>query len=340
MARSNLFNIALVSVLLWICGVSAHGRLTVPSPRGKYQGVPDYKENEPVQGGLASSAFVCRDHPSVSPSQYLPVTAGSDIDFAWSFTALHPGDCFAYISYDGDDSIAPQQKKFFKIAQWAECRNMSDVDIKLRIPSYLPSSDHAILRFEWYALHVRPTIEYYAQCVDLKITGNPNGGLPSPLVYPGVTTLPVDGREYRDAYDPSDNRFFIGPPIATYGGNVETAAPATTQPATTRPATTVPATTRPVTTQPATTRPATTQPATTQPATTQPATTRPATTKPATTAPVAGTCTVGKQRCSAAAQFATCIFTNAYGATSYGAFINCPPGTRCENTSDGYINCL
>merc|ERR1712137_325104 len=51
---------------------------------------------------------------------------------------------------------------------------------QVNIPSYFPPADHAVLRFEWYALHRREGFtesrtpretELYATCADVKLTG-------------------------------------------------------------------------------------------------------------------------------------------------------------------------
>lgn len=78
------------------------------------------------------------------------------------------------------------------------------------------------MRYEWYALHVWPSIELYVDCVDVRIVGSASGQLPSPQVtIPGH--LPLDGGsstspKYRNEYDSSIAFFFTGPLLATLSG--------------------------------------------------------------------------------------------------------------------------
>jgi hypothetical protein len=43
--------------------------------------------------------------------------------------------------------------------------------VTITIPDFLPSGN-AIMRWDWYALHVRPTVEFYNQCVDITISSS------------------------------------------------------------------------------------------------------------------------------------------------------------------------
>jgi len=122
------------------------------------------------------------------------------------------------ISHDDNDNVADTQKKWFKIASYSQCNLQNVVNLPLNIPSYLPSCDHCILRWEWYALHLQAIniVEFYSQCADVKIVGNPNGQLPSPQVtIPGH--LPMDAKYYRPGYN-SDDLHMTGPPEASVGG--------------------------------------------------------------------------------------------------------------------------
>jgi len=177
--------------------------------------------------------FVCRDDPVYSnPSSYIELTAGSSFNVTWDLTAAHPGDCFVYMSYDAD--LPASQMQWFKIAEWNECETGKiNIPQTVDVPSYLPSSSHIVVRWEWYALHQQnpPTnaIEFYSQCFDAVITGDPSGALPDPKVnIPGH--LPTNASLYRDPYNPNGAKFFTGPPIATIGGGTYTVA--TTDPTT------------------------------------------------------------------------------------------------------------
>lgn len=145
------------------------------------------------------------------------LTAGTSVPVKWAMEAAHPGDCFAYISYDADKP--DNQKKWFKVAQWDKCNMQNLQTMSFTLPSYLPSSEHAILRWEWYALHLRDinVIEFYAQCADVKIVGASNGQLPTPQVtIPGH--IPMDAKFYRSDYKNPQVTLFTGPPIASIGG--------------------------------------------------------------------------------------------------------------------------
>jgi hypothetical protein len=61
-----------------------------------------------------------------------------------------------YMSYDVNK--APKEQKYFKLADIADCKAANNQDVTVKIPAGLPAGN-AILRFEWIALHVRPTSE-------------------------------------------------------------------------------------------------------------------------------------------------------------------------------------
>jgi len=144
------------------------------------------------------------------------LVAGSNSSMTWAMEAAHPGDCFAYITYDTD--LPDTQKRWFKIMEWYACNLNNLQTMQYNVPSYLPSCDHCVLRWEWYALHLQSIsiVEYYSQCADIKIIGNPNGQLPTPQVtIPGH--LPMDAQFYRPGYN-SYEVLLTGPPVASIGG--------------------------------------------------------------------------------------------------------------------------
>jgi hypothetical protein len=133
---------------------------------------------------------VCRNTVATPESDWLEVEAGGVVPMEWELTAKHIGDCFVYISCTPD--LPDLEKEWFKIADVPYCRDpsqedltqaladgrtdgslggpLSGVPINIAIPNFLAANDHCILRWEWYALHQVRSVEYYAQCVDIKIT--------------------------------------------------------------------------------------------------------------------------------------------------------------------------
>lgn len=227
-----LFGVGLALVLL-ACSVDAHGWMTNPKPRGQYRSPARYAYEEygPATINPNDPNFVCRSDPDMPRANWLNLRAGQSQSITLQFTAPHVGDCFVYLSYDGDK--ADSNKKWFKIWQQHDCKSSNNYDIT--IPSYLPSGEHVVFRWEWYALHAYPKVEYYAQCVDAVMSGSSSGVLPQPQVnIPGH--LPVLGGDW----DSNTNNYwwpygsqkmrFTGPALATVSGVVPTDAPATPAP--------------------------------------------------------------------------------------------------------------
>lgn len=220
---------AILVVLGLICYVSAHGRFSSPPYRGLFQkDWYTYMDNAPTKDASGNNSpnvpeFVCRKNNAMPAANYTTITAGSNLNIQMTFEAAHVGDCFLYLTYDADKPETDM--KWFKIWQQHECKDYNQVNVPVKIPDYLPSSSHAILRWEWYALHVYPEIEFYAQCADVKVNGITNGVLGTPMVsIPG--NLPpakaADGTSnYRDPYNQHDGKmqeFFTGPALAVAGG--------------------------------------------------------------------------------------------------------------------------
>jgi len=143
----------------------------------------------------------------------MTVQAGENITTQWIFSALHPGDCFFYLSYDINKTEAEQA--WFKISEIANCNGLSGINYTITIPYWVPSGQ-AILRWEWYALHLVTTIEFYSQCADITIDGNPQGVIGTPLAYVPYH-LPQNNSNllnYRDPYNTNEAFFFTGPALA------------------------------------------------------------------------------------------------------------------------------
>jgi hypothetical protein len=200
--------------LAFVAQIAAHGHLSVPANRGYLKRQDE--NNAPVAFPLKSD-FVCRDDGATPANLWTTLVAGQPANITWALEAAHPGDCFAYISYD--ISLPDTEKKWFKVAQFNKCNLQNLQTQRFTVPSYLPSCEHCILRWEWYALHLREIniVEFYSQCADVKIVGSSSGQLPTPQVkIPGH--IPMDAKFYRNDYKDPATVLFTGPPIATVGG--------------------------------------------------------------------------------------------------------------------------
>lgn len=193
--------------------VLAHGRLSVPTTRN-----PTGYENDPVPSNN-DDTFVCRNDVT-SPSTTL--TAGDTMDLYWDFGAAHVGDCAVYISYDYDASNSEQD--YFKIANLFKCKDQNRQTVTIDLPSWLPAGQ-AVLRWDWYALHVYPTVEFYSQCADVTIVAGSDPvdiatlikyPIINPALYPATGT---DGVGYRNPFANTE-QYMTGPPCAGgYTGN-------------------------------------------------------------------------------------------------------------------------
>jgi len=223
--------IRLVFSILAACftlGVYGHGRLTVPATRK-----PTGYENSPVSGPNGTD-FVCRNDPTATSglAAQTKVTAGGELTMQWDLSADHQGDCAVYIGYGqaltAGVGEAKRAGRFVKIANIARCREYNRQDYAVELPSWLPAGP-AVIRWEWYAIHTWPNIEFYTQCADVIVESSSNLGpadLPSyPIVGPQL--LPTNANEgpgfrcyWCDTFPPSDARsefgkwFHTGPPCA------------------------------------------------------------------------------------------------------------------------------
>jgi hypothetical protein len=239
-----LFGVGIALVLL-ACSVDAHGWMSFPKPRGQYlpSPKPAHDEYAPATRDPDDMAIVCRNDPVMPKANWLPLQAGKSQSITLQFNALHVGDCFVYLTYDGDKPV--NEMKWFKIWEQHECKNNNNYEIA--IPSYLPSGDHVIFRWEWYALHVYPTVEYYSQCVDATMSGSASGSLPQPQVHmpghlPHLSGSPSDNtNNYWWPWDTQSMKF-TGPALATLNGQPAPTNPtsAPTQKPTNAPSTSAP----------------------------------------------------------------------------------------------------
>jgi len=225
-----------MSALFFAEHASAHGRMTKPMTR---IGSATAYENDPIGfQGRPMTNFACRNgkNPNVQPEEY---TAGDTITLEWDLTANHIGDAGIYISYDHDVPHSEIYKMWwFKIANIPNARDHKKslgLDYQITLPSWLPGGK-AVLRWEWYALHVNPTIELYAQCADIIITpGASPVALMDIAMYPVVDasgntkTLPLyntDMAIYRNGFDPASPQWHTGPACARDFGLNDCAATA------------------------------------------------------------------------------------------------------------------
>jgi len=204
-----------------IVGGLSHGRLLFPKTRyAVINGVGAY-ENSPVSGADGTD-FACRNEPptnGVYPAENT-FYAGQEMTVKWGLSALHVGDCSLYISYDWD--LTGENKRtmeFFKIAQWESCKDLSDQDLTITLPEYVPEG-RVVFRWEWIALHVYPTLEFYTQCADARIINpsNPYYYMPEDIpAYPIVGLYPLDSSngEFRNPWGGSSAPYFVtGTPCA------------------------------------------------------------------------------------------------------------------------------
>lgn len=219
------YSLSLLILFFYFSSVYGHGRLIQPVPRqGPTAGIGNIA-NAPVSG-YDKTDFVCRDSVAKNPHSF---TAGSSINLKWHFTAKHVGDCALYVSYDVKASLA--QMTWFKIANLPKCRLQHETEVPVTLPSWLPEGS-AVFRWDWYALHQHPAVEYYAQCFDAKITSSAGSSLPmdlktykivSPALYPkDANQLLASGKPgYRYPFGgPNADDYMTGPACAKgYAGN-------------------------------------------------------------------------------------------------------------------------
>lgn len=208
----------LTSALL--TGVFGHGRLTIPATR-----FPVGYENDPVSGPDGTD-FVCRNDPTnlSGSNSNTNIVAGGELSLRWDLSVNHEGDCAVYIGYgDAISSGVGDEKRageFVKLANVFSCWEYNHEDYVIDLPDWLPSGP-AVIRWEWYAIHVWPTIEFYSQCADVIVESN------SKLTPEQLPSYPVVGPQLfpSDANDApgfrcsptrciGSDQFQTGPPCA------------------------------------------------------------------------------------------------------------------------------
>lgn len=209
--------VRLIAALLFACLPVAfcHGRLTKPLPRfgaGSNAG----RDNGPTPGHTSEN-FVCRHNEkqagNTNPDE--KITAGQPLTIKWDFSAAHVGDCAVYLSYD--TTLSRTEQKYFKIANLFKCREQNKQDVTITIPDFVPPGK-AVLRWDWYALHQFPGVEFYSQCIDVDITSASTATISQFTTYSIISPpiYPRSGREgvgYRNAFGGGD-QFMTGPACA------------------------------------------------------------------------------------------------------------------------------
>jgi len=206
--------LCIFTVLLLVADVVlAHGRLVLPPTR-----YPEGYENDPVP--YDDDTFVCRN-PLTDPAT--TISAGSQLQVQWEMSAPHVGDCAFYISYDYD--LVNSAQKYFKIANWYNCEDVDMQEVTIDIPNWLPGG-RAILRWDWIALHVYPSAEFFVQCADVIIEAAPEEVTVDSLVTYSIIDPPLypkdalEGVGYRNPYG-SGEQYFTGPACANgYNANL------------------------------------------------------------------------------------------------------------------------
>ena len=186
----------LFNLLFFAAHVYSHGRLTSPIPRLKNV---DGGLNAPIYTCLgpafktSSTSMRCHDTSASSPS--ITVNAGDTIQVELTIEAPHPGDCSLWLSYDTNVD-SPQN--WIKLYDYPGCFSPNGIDtfqgrksIPVFFPQSLPSCEHCVLRWEWYTVQQVSNVEFYVNCVDIKIVNNLNNN----CNIPGPTTQ-INGIEH------------------------------------------------------------------------------------------------------------------------------------------------
>ena len=173
----------------------AHAKLLNPSPREPlwvrgFRALPaaeaawltvgyPFQQFEPVTRNgkqLPATSFRCKKFRAAPPSTTL--VAGNSTRITWFFQATHPGDCSLYISYDGGNKDEPEH--WIKLFDFPGCT--SDISnfnmpgkgsntVHVVLPSWLPSCEHCVMRWEYQAIHDRSNIQQYVDCADVTVVG-------------------------------------------------------------------------------------------------------------------------------------------------------------------------
>ena len=175
----------LIYLFLLITSVFGHARITNPVPRIKN-----------VSGGLNAPIYTClgpafgtsptsmRCHDSLASPIIATYSTGSNIDLEWTMEAPHPGDCSIWLSYDTN---VDSPVNWIKLRDIPGCLSPNGIDTPVginkysfQLPDFLPSCEHCVLRWEWYAVQQVSNVEFYVNCIDIKIVSQNTCSLPGP----------------------------------------------------------------------------------------------------------------------------------------------------------------
>ena len=89
------------------------------------------------------------------------------------------------------------------------------------MPAWLPTSEHAVLRWEWTAVQQVTNIEFYVTCADVKVMGTaevPDASFLAKVTpvtaFAGTSHLPANAGAYRKVtatLEPNPNLGALGP---------------------------------------------------------------------------------------------------------------------------------
>ena len=171
-------------LFLFFTSVYGHGRITNPSPRIKN-----------VDGGLNAPIYTClgpafktsstsmRCHDTPAGNIVATYNSGDIINLEWIMEAPHPGDCSIWLSYDTN---IDSPLNWIKLKDIPGCLSPNGIatpsginKYSLKLPEFLPSCEHCVLRWEWYAVQQVSNVEFYVNCMDIKIISQNNCQQPS-----------------------------------------------------------------------------------------------------------------------------------------------------------------
>ena len=181
-------HVRLLFLALRLGTIVAHGHLLTPDfrrtmafgpqIRGYYVYHP-FTNFDPhcVQGHcFGPTSFRCKDTAADVPSATLH--AGRSLQVQIYYQAFHPGDCSFYISFD-TDKTAP--RTWLVLSHHPGCAGAAPRDVilpgvttlvfNLSLPSWLPTTPHAVLRWEWNAVHQPGSRQLYCDCADVRVAG-------------------------------------------------------------------------------------------------------------------------------------------------------------------------